>query len=135
VDAQNGGWMNGPQVDIHPPTPWRIGLIYDETREERRWIYPDLEDWQIDKSYAPDEWEFYYSDEYDGWNELRIVCDRTKIKTFLNGIVMADYDGKEVLDNEAHRKHQVGMNGHIALQMHSGDELIIKFKDIFLRQL
>jgi len=32
-------WLDGPQVDVHPPAPWRTGLIYDETRETRRWIF------------------------------------------------------------------------------------------------
>ncbi len=37
-ETENGGWLDGPQVDIHAPLPmaWRTGLIYDETREKRR---------------------------------------------------------------------------------------------------
>ena len=42
-EAPRGGWLDGPQIDVHPPGPWRTGLIYDETREERRWISPSLE--------------------------------------------------------------------------------------------
>ena len=48
---------------------------------------------------------------------------------------MADFDGRGVLDDAAHRKHNVGMKGHIALQLHSRDELLIEFKDIRIRAL
>jgi hypothetical protein len=134
-DATRGGWMHGPQVDVHPPAPWRIGLIYDETWEERRWISPSLEDWNIDETYAPEAWRFEYADQGDGWNELQIICQGTKIRTVFNDLVMTDYDGAGVLDNEAHQAHVVGMRGHIALQLHAGHELRIRFKDIWLREL
>lgn len=134
-DAPRGGWMNGPQADINPPTPWRTGLIYDETWGERRWIYPSLEDWNIDKSYAPDKWKFKFADQGDGWNDFRIICNGTSIETYLNGLQMADLDGRGLLTNEAHEKFNVGLIGHIALQLHSGDELKIRFKNIKLRKL
>src|SRR5512137_2591493 len=34
-----------------------------------------------------------------------------------------------------HLRHNVGRSGHFALQLHSGDELKIRFKDIELRRL
>jgi hypothetical protein len=70
----DGGWLDGPQVDIHPPADmsWRTGLIYDETREE---------------------------------------------------------------NNAAHVRRGVGRVGHLALQLHSGDELRIRFRNIVLRKL
>ncbi|MBN1996259.1 DUF1080 domain-containing protein [candidate division KSB1 bacterium] len=133
ADAPNGGWLDGPQVDIHPPDPFRTGLIYDETREEKRWIYPSLEDWRIDSTYAANKWTFKYADE--GWNELTIICRGTCVKTVLNGDIIADYDGSGVLDNEAHRIHNIATSGFIALQLHSGDELFIQFKDIRIKVL
>jgi len=135
ADAPRGGWMDGPQVDIHPPTPWRTGLIYDEAREERRWISPSLPDWNIDSTYAPKKWSFRYSDEGDGWNSLRIICEGTRIQTFLKGLPMTDFNGSGILDNEAHRRHHVGLAGHVALQLHTGDELHIRFRNLRLRRL
>ena len=132
-DAPGGGWLDGPQIDIHAPEPWRTGLIYDETREERRWISPSLEDWNIDDSFAPDERRFFYEDEGDGWNELYIICSGLRITTLLNGYVMTEYDGTGVLDNDAHRLHRVGLDGFIALQLHAGDEVKMRFKDIEIR--
>lgn len=134
-DAPNGGWLDGPQIDLHPPLPWRTGFIYDETREERRWISPSLPDWNVDESYAPAVVDFKYAGDGDGWNELRILCSGTRIRSILNGHVVRDYDGSGVLDNEAHKKRSVGLKGHIALQLHSHDELRIRFKDIRLREL
>lgn len=125
------GWLHGPQVDIHPPAPWRTGLIYDETWETRRWIHPSLKDWSISREQGPKEYKW----DSEGWNELRIVCRGTRISTQVNGIVITDTDLGAVLIDEAHRKRNVGLRGHIALQLHSKDELKIQFRDIQLREL
>ena len=129
-DAE-AGWLDGPQVDIHPPGPWRTGLIYDETRETRRWISPSLKSSQITRDQGPKELRW----NADGWNNLVIRCQGTKILTRLNGLVVTDFDGRGVLDDAAHRKHNVGLAGRIALQLHSRDELLIEFKDIQIRAL
>jgi hypothetical protein len=128
-------WLDGPQIDIHPPAPWRTGWIYDETRGTRRWIIPSLPDSRMDQSQGSKEWTWKYADEGDGWNDLRIVCEGTRIRTWLNGRPVADYDGKGLLDNEAHRTYRVGLEGHIALQLHVKDDLLIEYKDIVLRPL
>lgn len=132
-----GGWLHGPQVDIHPPAdmPWRTGLIYDETKGEQRWVFPSLKDWNMDPKYKPEQFVFKYSGEGDGWNELTIRCQGLKVKTTLNGLVRTDWDGAGVLDNPAHVKHRVGRSGHFALQLHSGDQLRIKFKEVRIRRL
>ena len=124
-------WLDGPQVDIHPPAPWRTGLIYDETRETKRWIFPSLKNWNIKRDQGPKECRWKPAH----WNDLTIRCEGTKIVTRLNGLVVANFDGKGVLDDAAHRKHNVGLTGYIALQLHSRDELLIEFKDIFIREL
>ena len=132
-----GGWLNGPQVDIHPPKPmnWRTGLIYDETDGENRWVYPSLPDAGMQAKYAPKEYKIKYANDDDGWNEMTIICKGMKIKTIVNGYVRTDWDATEVFDNEVHRKHNVGRTGHFALQLHHGDELRIKFKDIKIREI
>jgi|GEM_PF-365544 len=128
-DAAN--WLDGPQVDIHPPGGWRSGLIYDETRGHQRWIFPSLENWRIEPAQGPREWSW----NRDGWNDVTIRCDGTRIVTKINGLVIADYDGAGVLDDDAHQKHNVGMKGFIALQLHKHDRLRIAFKDITIRPL
>lgn len=132
-----GGWLDGPQVDIHPPASanWRTGLIYDETRGEQRWVHPSLKDWNIDPKHKPAHHVFRYADEGDGWNQLTLICRGTRVKTVLNGSVVTDWDGSGVLDNAAHKERNVGRRGHFALQLHSGDELRIRFKDIWVTEL
>lgn len=134
-ETTDGGWLDGPQVDIHPPETmsWRTGLIYDETREERRWIFPSLKDWNMDPRFKPDRFIFRY--DTDGWNDLTLICRGTHVKTVLNGIVRTDWEGAGVLDNPAHIRHRVGLAGHFALQLHAGDELRMRFKDIRVRKL
>jgi hypothetical protein len=134
-DEANGGRMQGPQVDIHPPKamPWRTGLIYDETSEERRWLFPSLPNSSMRPEFAPTNFVFKYADE--GWNDLTLICRGTHVTTVLNGIVRTDWQGAGVLDNVAHRQHNVGWTGHFALQLHNGDELKIRFKDIEVKQL
>ncbi len=135
--AGNDGYLDGPQVDIHPPQsmPWRTGLIYDETRGEQRWVFPSLKDWNMDPKFAPKRFVFNYAEDGDAWNELTLICRGTHVKTILNGIVRTDWDGTGVLDNAAHLKRQVGLKGHFALQLHSGDELRIRFKEILVKEL
>ena len=132
--TDDNGWMNGPQVDIHPPKSmnWRTGLIYDETKGEQRWIYPGLKNWDMQREFEPKEYIIKYAE--DGWNELTLICKGMQIKTIVNGIVRTDWDATGVLNNEIHRKFNVGQEGHIALQLHSGDELLIRFKDIDIRE-
>jgi hypothetical protein len=129
------GWLHGPQVDVHPAAPWRTGLIYDETQEARRWIFPSLEDWRIEPSQGPERWVWHAGTERDGWNEVRLVCRGAHVETVVNGVVIADYDGKGVLDDEAHRRRQVGLSGHLALQLHASDELRIQYRNIRIRPL
>ncbi len=131
------GWMNGPQVDIHPPAnqAWRTGLIYDETRGEQRWVSPSLPDSKIDAEFKPAGHVFKFWDDGNGWNDLKIIARGTHIKTVVNGVVCADWDGTGILDNAAHREKNVGRTGHFALQLHMKDQLRIRFKDIFVREL
>ena len=135
--ADKGGWMNGPQVDIHPPVNqnWRTGLIYDETRGEQRWVSPSLPDSKIGVAFKPAGHVFKYADDGDSWNDLTIIARGTHVKTVVNGVVCADWDGTGVLDNAAHRERNVGCTGHFALQLHMKDQLRIRFKDILVREL
>lgn len=128
-------WLDGPQIDIHPPSPWRSGLIYDETRGWKRWIHPMLPDWNIGPEHAPAKWEWRHADEGSGWNQIHILCQGTRIRSTVNGHVITDRDFAGILDDEHHRARRVGLRGHIALQLHTRDELYIRFRNIILRQL
>ncbi|MGB5434953.1 MAG: DUF1080 domain-containing protein [Maribacter sp.] len=130
------GWLDGPQIDIHPSDPWRTGFIYDETRGHQRWIYPDLPDWNIDKAtYAPKVVRHHFADESPHWNDLVIICKGNHITTIVNDNVVADYDGTGVLDDNWHQKYGTDKKGSIALQLHKNDQLKIAFKDIAIKEL
>ena len=133
------GWMNGPQVDIHPPDPLRVGLIYDETRGVNRWIYPSLPNSSMVKEKAPpaarDTKLVYADDDPSAWNTLELIADGTKVTTFVNERRVADFNAAGILDDKTHADRQVGVTGKIALQLHNRDELKIRFKDIRVRLL
>lgn len=133
--AAGGFWLDGPQIDIDMPSPWRTGLIYDETWEEKRWIYPSLKNSAIDASFAPKRVIFIFEDGKDAWNDLVIVCRGTRIQTFLNNIPVADYDGEGILNNDFHLKRGVGTKGQIALQLHVKSPVKIRYKDIYVREI
>ena len=134
-----GGWLNGPQADIDPRNPFRAGLIYDETNRVRRWIHPSLPDWKIEVDQAPSPARstklFYADDDPEAWNTMEIICEGMHIKTFVNGFRVTDFDAEGILDDAIHAERNVGTKGHIALQLHSGNELMIRFKDLFIREL
>jgi len=77
------GYMDGPQVDINPPGPWRTGMIWDETRGSGRWLYPDVPrgKW-VNETMAAPGLRFLYSD--DGWNDLEITAVGMKLRAVLN---------------------------------------------------
>ena len=130
------GWLDGPQIDIHPSGPWRTGMIWDETRGSGRWLYPAVPKGQwVDPSMAKPDLRFYYADDEPAWNTLEITAVGTAITAVLNGITVTRYDGAGTLDDDTHRTHDVGRRGHIALQIHTGDQLRIRFRDIALQEL
>jgi len=132
---EEAGWLDGPQVDIHPPGPWRTGMVWDETRGNQRWIFPDIPigKW-VDESMSVPKRVFRFHDQGDGWNSLEITAQGTHIKSVLNGVQITDCNGAGILDDSVHRERNVGSVGHIALQIHKGDQLRIRFKDIEIRE-
>jgi len=125
------GWLDGPQADIHPPAPFRTGLIYDETRETRRWIYPSLPDWKITPEQGPKEWKW----NKDGWNDIVIRARGPRVTTIVNGVTITDQDFAAIFDDAAHRAHNVGRRGHLALQLHLHDGLLIQYRSLRIRAL
>ncbi|MEN9359678.1 MAG: hypothetical protein RL095_1213 [Verrucomicrobiota bacterium] len=122
------GWMNGPQIDIHPPGPWRIGFLYDETRGAQRWICPSRKNWVLEEQPRAPGWVFHdAAKDPSACNTLRLVCRGTRIQTWLNGAPVSDYEGKGILDDEAHAKAGTGLRGRFALQIHADDDVKLEF--------
>ena len=59
------------------------------------------------------------------WNDLLILMEGNRIRTRLNGVDMVDFTNPK----------PVYADGVIALQLHSGGEGEMKFKDIYIRDL
>lgn len=137
-NARLGGWLSGPQADIHPPAPFRAGLIYDETDGVNRWIYPSMPNWEVAEKDVPAaalKTTLVYADENpEAWNTLQIVCKGMQIQTFVNNNLVTDFDGTGILDDEIHREKNAGTSGKIALQLHASDELLIRFKEIKIKE-
>jgi len=127
-------WLDGPQVDIHPRGPWRTGMIWDETRDSKRWLWPEVPKgkWVNEKMANP---KLRFREGEDAWNDLEIIATGTRLQAILNDLTVMDWDGKGVLDDAVHQKHNVGMKGFLALQIHRGDQLRIRFKDIEILEL
>jgi len=119
------GWMQGPQIDIDPPGRLNTGKLWNEGPGPHRWLSNER---------IPG-FKFYYADEGGGWNDLEITAKGMRIKSVLNGVTVVDYDGAGVLDDELHRQHRVGTKGVIGLQIHSNDEIKLRFKDIRIKEL
>lgn len=120
------GWMEGPQIDIDPPNPrGTTGKLWNEGPGQHRWL-----------SNEPiKDLKFFYADQGDGWNDMEITAHGMKITSALNGVKVVDYDGSGVLDDELHKKLGVGVKGRIGLQIHSYQELRLRFKDIRIKEL
>lgn len=58
------------------------------------------------------------------WNEYEIVCEGDHVQMILNGTTTCD-----IIDPEGAKR------GIIALQLHSGPEMEVRFKDLFIQQL
>jgi hypothetical protein len=120
------GWMQGPQIDIDPTNPQgTTGKLWNEGPGPHRWLSNE----------PTPAARFLYADQAGGWNDLEITAQGMRIRSTLNGVTVVDYDGSGVLDDELHRKWNVGTKGVIGLQIHANDELKLRFKDIRIKPL
>ena len=130
------GWLDGPQIDINPPGPWRTGMIWDETRGVQNWLCPPVPKGQwVNEKMANPNLKLFFSDQNPAWNDLEITAIGTQITATLNGLQITNYDGSNILNDQIHQQRNTGMKGHIALQIHTGDQLKIRFKDIYIKPL
>ena len=129
-----GGFLNGPQVDIYTNNNWRTGCILDMTKGSQKWFFPSLPDWNIAKSNVttPAGWTFKYFPE---WNDLEIQVKGMNVKTIVNGIPFANFNGEGILNDALHKSKNVGSTGYIALQAHAEEKVVINFKDIKIADL
>ncbi len=129
-------WLNGPQIDIHPPAYWRTGMMWDETRGNQRWIFPEIpEGTWVDSTMALNDHVMFYASDDPSWNKMKVRVNDMRIQAWLNGTLITDYNGDGVLNDQLHQNKKVGTTGHIAFQIHTGDELKIRYRNIYIEEL
>ena len=131
----DSSWLDGPQIDIEPRATFRIGMIWDETRGNRRWLYPDLPkgEW-VNKDMRDFEMPMRHEEDEEMWNDMLIDVSGYLVKAWLNGTEVTNYNGEGVLNDSIHSKHNVGSKGYIAFQVHQNNAMNIKLKDIFIKE-
>jgi Domain of Unknown Function (DUF1080) len=127
--ADQGGFLNGPQVDIYTFNNWRTGCILDMTKGSQKWYFPSLPDWNITRANVttPAGWTFKYFPE---WNDLEIQVQGMTVKTVVNGIPFANFNGQGILNSALLQSKNVGSTGYLALQAHAQEKVLIYYKDI-----
>ncbi len=119
-DESGGGVLHGPQVDIS--SRGMDGAIYNETVGSREWLKRG--DTSAHTRWAP------------AWNEMEIEFRGLRLRVWINGSLVTDFDGTGLFDDANHRAKQVGsVAGHIGLQVHNNDIMTIRYKDIEITAL
>lgn len=99
---------HGLQVEVDPRN--NTGGIYESYG--RAWVSkPEAE--VVKKAYKLDQ-----------WNEMEILAAGGHVVTWLNGIKIAELKNDPVVEP-----------GHLVMQMHSGNKLLVMFKDIRIQTL
>lgn len=109
--AIDGVDIKGPQAEISPRRGQHTGLLYEAGG--RGWLNMECWDTRKDAAYRPGE-----------WNTLEVRAVGPRILTHLNGYPISD-----VTDEKLPRR------GILALQMHSGEAMRIRFREILYRPL
>lgn len=102
--------MIGYQADVGPQY-W--ASLYDESRRRQTLAAPD--EATLQRALKPND-----------WNEYEAHAQGPRIILKLNGITTVDY-----LETDP----DIPLTGHIALQIHSGPPMEVRFRDIQIREL
>jgi hypothetical protein len=101
--------LRGIQIEIDPRIGRHTGGLHGDGRSWIAWPAPENE--TVIRPYD--------------WNEMLIQVEGNRIRSRLNGVNMIDYTYPS----------PVNTDGVIALQLHSGSEGKMRFKDIWIRDL
>ena len=115
------GSVCGYQIDAGPTHPKREindglgywGNIWDEHR--RGPLVTPINQDKLMKSVK----------QFGGWNQYKVICNGSNIKTWINGILAHDY---------TEENPKIAADGIIALQAHSGGKFLVHFKDLMIKE-
>jgi len=122
--------VSGYQADLDMGSTW-LGRIYDEhgramlvERGERVKVLPDGK--RLSKRYAPvHQYPVLFRE--NQWNDYRIVAIGERIDIYVNGALFSQLWDQQI--------DQKDLSGSLALQLHSGPETRIAFRNITLETL
>ena len=107
----NSSEMSGYQVDAG--VGW-WGKLYDESRRNAVISHP-IDQATIDTAVRIDE-----------WNEVRILAEGKRIRSWINGVAAIDYTEAD---------SSIPTDGHIGIQVHGGGKALVEIKGIAIRTL
>jgi hypothetical protein len=119
---KHGGRVYGPQVEIEK-SPGQAGFIYGEAAGG--WQSPEPKS----KDKAVSSHQHFKN---DAWNSYRVLAEGRRIRTWINGSLVADleYDEKRYQDNA---------EGFIGLQVHgvgnNANPMSVRWKNIYIRPI
>ncbi len=108
-DGDTAKHTGGRQIEIDPGIGRHTGGIYGDGQGWIVWPTPELE-----TILKPSD-----------WNDLLILLEGNRYRTYLNGVQMVDFTYPSPASTD----------GVIALQLHSGGQGRMRFKDIWIRDL
>lgn len=122
--------VSGYQADLDMGSTW-LGRIYDEhgrallvERGERVQLLPDGK--KRAKRFAPlHQYPVLFRE--NAWNDYRIVAIGEQIDIYVNGTLFSSLLDQQISDRD--------LEGSLALQLHSGPETRIAFRDVTLETL
>jgi len=116
LQREDDGRVTGYQCEIDPGNRRYSGGIYDEAR--RGWLFP-----LWGKAYEKARGAF----QHEKWNRFTIKAQGRRLQTWVNGIPCSDY-------TDTDPKHFTP-RGFIALQVHSGKQGQIRWRNLQIKEL
>ena len=123
--------VGGYQADIDATLRY-TGILYDERggrgilAERGQRVTIDTKGKRHVETFARSD-ELARSIHRDGWNRYRIVARGPRLQHYINGKLMV-----EVVDRQTGKSSRQGI---LALQLHRGPPMVVRFKDLRLKRL
>ncbi len=122
LQKDGNGLVNGYQCehDNGKDRAWTAGL-FDEKR--RGWLFPNKANAEQCKAFTEQGNKVF---KWEGWNEIRILCEGNHIQIFLNGEKRVDFvdEGKEFTPE-----------GFFGMQVHSGKATNVRWRNLRIKEL
>lgn len=113
-DYDSGVFLRGESHQV------QIGISRSLQKDMTGCIYAPIDERGSYPAQTDKIGDFHHEGE---WNQLKIIVKGNRIQTFLNGEPFVDYEAVRMPEE-----------GPIGLQLHGGVHMVVKFRDILLRE-